>query len=276
MADELPLFVDPDTLYNISNYEDVQIVAVDSESDFVAGHIGGAHRIDLGLLVADQGPLHGLLPEPQVVADVCSSVGLRNNATIVAYDQVGDVRAARFLYTLDAMGHDHIALLDGGLSAWVHSGYELVDGESNPEPSHFSVARRDEAIADHNWIKSHLDNDNFAVLDVRSADEYAGRDVRSARGGHVPGAANLDWQQLKNADGRLKSQGEIEALLAERGIKPDQQIVTYCQSHMRSSYAYLVLKALGYDQVRGYPGAWSDWGNREDTPVETGDTPARG
>lgn len=276
MADELPLFVDPDTLYNISSREDVQIVAVDSEGDYAAGHIDGAHRIDLGALVAEQGPLHGLLPEPQVVADVCSAAGLRNDATIIAYDRVGDVRAARFLYTLDAMGHNRIALLDGGLSAWVHAGYDLVDGKSNPNPSHFSVARRDEVIADHNWIKSKLNDDNFAVLDVRSADEYAGRDVRSARGGHVPGAANLDWQNFKNADGRLKSQAEIDALLAERGIKRDQQIATYCQSHMRSSYAYLVLKALGYDQVRGYPGAWSDWGNREDTPVEAGDAPTRG
>lgn len=272
MAYEPPLFIDPQTLNQIAGRDDVQIVAVDSESDYAAGHIEGAHRIDLGRIIASQGPFKGLLPKPEVIAEVCSSAGLRNDATIVAYDRAGDAQAARFLYTLDAMGHDRLSLLDGGLSAWVNEGLPLVDGQPETEPTDFQVERRDSAIADRDWIESRLDDVDTAVLDVRSADEYAGRDIRSARGGHVPGAAHLDWTQFKNADGRLKSPAEIEALLAERGVTTDQNVATYCQSHMRSSYAYLVLKALGYTAVRGYPGAWSDWGNQDDTPVETGDS----
>lgn len=274
MAHDLPLFIDPRTLNQAVERDDVQIIAVDDQADYAAGHIDGAHRIDLSQIVASQAPLKGLLPRPEAIADAFSAAGLRNDAIIVAYDRAGDTQAARFLYTLDAMGHDRMSLLDGGLAAWINEGLPLVSGQPRIEPTNFRTERRDSVIADRDWIESRLNDPDTAVLDVRSADEYAGRDIRSARGGHVPGAAHLDWTQFKDVDGRLKPRAEIEALLAERGLTPDQNVATYCQSHMRSSYAYLVLKALGYTAARGYPGAWSDWGNREDTPVETGD-PAR-
>ncbi|WP_111748300.1 sulfurtransferase [Salinisphaera orenii] len=271
MASTLPVFIDPKTLADAVDRDDVQIVAVDSAADFTTGHIEGAHRIDLDAIVASQGPFKGLLPERQVIADACSAAGLRNDATIVAYDRAGDAQAARLLYTLDAMGHDRISLLDGGLAAWVNAGQALVSGQPKVQRTDFRVERRDSTIADRNWIEKRLDSDDTQFLDVRSVDEYAGRDVRSAYGGHVPGAAHLDWTDLKDANGCLKPRSEIEALLSKRGLSPDQDVATYCQSHMRSSYAYLVLKALGYTGARGYPGAWSDWGNRDDTPKETGD-----
>lgn len=275
MANNLPLFIDPETLSQVADESNTQIVAVEGEAEFAAGHIPGAARIDLGRIVAAQAPIHGLLPDAQAIAEALSDAGLRNDATIIAYDRSGDAQAARFVYTLAAMGHQQFGLLDGGLEAWLQSGLGTESGPAHHAPTDFQVSRSPETIANRDWIESHLDNDTMRALDVRSADEYAGRDVRSARGGHVPGAAHLDWQDLKDSNGRLKPAADIEALLTARGLSPDQEIVTYCQSHMRSSYAYLVLRALGYQHVRGYPGAWSDWGNCDDTPVESGD-PARG
>lgn len=270
MSTALPLFVDAQTLSDRLGDPDIQIVAVDNPNDYVNAHIPGALQIAMTDFTASAPPVAGLLPAEERLAQVFSDAGLRNDAHIVAYDRAGDGPAARLLYTLDVMGHSAISLLDGGLGAWHQAGLALEDGAPQARASRFSVARQSEGIADRHWIETHLDDPGVGFLDVRSAAEYAGDDVRSARGGHIPGAINLDWNQLKGNDGHLRPRDELLELLAREGVTADRDIVNYCQSHVRSSYTYLVLKHLGYDGVRGYPGAWSDWGNAQDTPVETG------
>lgn len=270
MADDtLPLFIDADQLHAAMDRPDVQIVAVDPPNAYARAHIPGALQIDMPDFTASQPPLAGLLPNEDALADVFSDVGLRNDAHIVAYDRAGDGQAARLLYTLDVMGHGAISLLDGGLSAWQAAGHDMETGEAQAGASRFRVQRQPERIADREWIQAHLEDDDTRFLDVRSAPEYAGVDVRSARGGHIPGAISLDWLLFKNANGRLKSRAELLEVLTSHGVRDDCDITAYCQSHVRSSYAYLVLKYLGYERVRGYPGAWSDWGNAENTPVQT-------
>jgi len=270
MADKLPIFVSPEQLQEALGDAGIQIVAVDSASDYASAHIPGALQLTMADFTASQAPVAGLLPDDQRLAEVFSDAGLRNDAHIVAYDRVGDGQAARLLYTLDAMGHEAISLLDGGLAAWHQAGLELADGAPQRGEGDFSVNRQPDRIADRAWIKAHLDDADTAFLDVRSAAEYAGADVRSARGGHIPGAINLDWNRLKDDNGRLRPRAELLELLADHGVREDQDITHYCQSHVRSSYTYLVLRYLGYDKVRGYPGAWSDWGNADDTPIDTG------
>ncbi|MGC8698426.1 MAG: sulfurtransferase, partial [Halothiobacillus sp.] len=111
----------------------------------------------------------------------------------------------------------------------------------------------------------------WTVLDTRSEAEYLGKDQRSRHAGHVPGAIHFDWQRCfdpKNP-GFLLPDETILADLAAEGITPEanRTIAVYCQSHRRSSLMFFILKHLGFKQVRGYPGAWSDWGNRDDLPI---------
>ncbi|MES1945900.1 thiosulfate sulfurtransferase [Salinisphaera sp. C84B14] len=267
MPAKLPLFVDAEQLNAVIGDADVQIIAVDSASDYDRAHIPGALQIAISDFTASAAPVAGLLPDARQLADVFSDAGLRNDAHIVAYDRAGDSQAARLLYTLDVMGHERISLLDGGLSAWHEAGLALESGPPQAGASAFNVEPRAEGIADRGWIEAHLNDPGVAFLDVRSAPEYAGTDVRSARGGHIPRAINLDWNLLKGPDGRLRPRTELLQVISDHDIESEHEIVNYCQSHMRSSYSYLVLKYLGFDKVRGYPGAWSDWGNATDTPI---------
>lgn len=268
MSDSLSLFIRPADLQAVMNDPDVQIVAVDSRDDFTTAHIPGAAQIAMADIMGSEGATGGLLPSEETLNNLFSNAGLRPDAHIVAYDRAGDGQAARLLYTLDAMGHSRISLLDGGLAAWHAEQRPLASGEPDTPASRFPVERQPQRIADRAWVAEHLADRDTTLLDVRSAAEYDGDDVRAARGGHIPGAVNLDWQHLKDANGQLKPRAELEALLAQQDIQPDQEVAAYCQTHVRSSYVYLVLKYLGYDKVRGYPGAWSDWGNRDDTPIE--------
>ena len=95
--------------------------------------------------------------------------------------------------------------------------------------------------------------------------------MRAGRGGHIPGAVNLDWVNAIDQTRALRFQPEsvLRDLLESRGITPDREVMVYCQTHHRSSHTYMVLRSLGYPRIRGYPGAWSEWGNDPATPVES-------
>ena len=127
-----------------------------------------------------------------------------------------------------------------------------------------------EPLADTDYILSRLGDPDFALLDSRTPQEFSGEKKFSARGGHIPGAELLNWvdtmDQSRNL--RLKLEVELRKMLAQRELTSDREIVCYCQSHHRSSHSYIMLKALGYPRIKGYPGAWSAWADRADTPVE--------
>ena len=114
-----------------------------------------------------------------------------------------------------------------------------------------------------------LDEDSVKILDVRTPGEFAGTDVRSARGGHVPGANHIEWTSQLDDKGRLLPDEILEAQLEKAGIKPDDTVIVYCQTHQRSAVTYVALKNLGFSDVRALDGAWSNWGNRTDTPIES-------
>jgi len=268
MSDALELFIRPGVLHGVMGDPDVQIVAVETPPEFAQAHIPGASQVAMADIMASEGATGGLLPTRDALNALFSAAGLRPGAHIVAYDRVGDGQAARLLYTLHAMGHSAISLLDGGLAAWHADDLPLESGVQRPVATQFKVDKQENRIADRAWISKRLDDKKMTLLDARSAAEYAGDDVRAARGGHIPGAINIDWQDLKDEHGQLKSRDELEALFLAHEVRPEHDIAAYCQTHVRSSYIYLVLLYLGYERVRGYPGAWSDWGNRDDTPIE--------
>jgi len=270
MATQLPLFIQPAELDAVLDNDDVQIIAVADAAPHAQARIPDALHIQLRDFVASNPPTSGLLPGTEALASELAAAGLRDDAHIVVYDLSSGTQAARLVWTLLAVGHDAVSQLDGGLNAWLDDGFDLESGPfAPPQPGQFEVQWQYGFIADHDWIDAHLEDNNVQVLDVRSAEEYSGIDVRSARGGHVPGAIHFDWRLLLQNNGRLKPEAELRDVLAEHGIVADKDTVLYCQTHMRSSYALLVLKLLGFTRTRGYPGAWSDWGNRDDTPIAT-------
>ena len=124
-------------------------------------------------------------------------------------------------------------------------------------------------IATAEWIRQRLGLEkNPLVLDARSPKEYSG-DMAPAgmRGGHIPGAVNLDWRETITENGRFKTPEELRRLLQKHGVDFDREVVTYCNSGTRSSQLYFVLRLLGHPMVRNYDGSWLDWGSRLEFPV---------
>ena len=271
MPSDIPLIIEAEHLEELSKQENILLVDMCSPENYVRNHIPGAVFLEYAWVVSAEPPRMGLLPPTAQLENVLRAIGMTADTHVISYDDEGGGRACRFLWTLDVVGHKHFSLLNGGLHTWANEGHELTDRISNPVNSDYAVGEiNTRAIADRDFILSHLQDKNTLILDTRSADEYRGVKVMAQRGGHIPGAVNLEWTQAmdKNRNLRLKTTEELEALLTPLGVTPDKEVVTYCQSHHRSAHTYMMLKSLGFEKVRGYAGSWSDWGNTPDMPID--------
>ncbi len=271
---------DPERLLTPEGYEalagdEVLLVDVGAAERYAQAHIPGAVLVTPQELVDGRPPATGRLPDVARLEALCSRLGLRDGLKVVAYDDEGGGWAGRLLWTLEVVGHHDWAYLDGGIHAWQASGRHIEQRPNTPTPASFEVRIDPEPIAEAEDILAALElgDADLVVWDARSAAEYRGERQAAARSGHIPGAINLDWLELMDRERQLRLREDSAELLTSRGITPDKLIVTHCQTHHRSGLTWLAARLLGYPRLKAYHGSWSEWGNRDDTPIRTGAEP---
>lgn len=271
MSTSLPLLLEAEQLAELLNSGEHPLLILDTSSadNHAKHHIPSAIHIEPKALQCGTAPTPGKLPSVAQLTELFSRVGLTPNQHIIAYDDEGGGWAGRLIWTLDVLGHRHYSYLNGGLHAWVNEGHPLETTINQNTPSNFAVTIDQNPIAEVEDIVARLGDDDFAIWDARSAGEYDGSKVLAKRGGHIPGAVNLDWLELMDRDRnmRLVDLEPLQQRLNSLGLSQDKHIVTHCQTHHRSGLSYLAMKVLGYQKIKGYHGSWSEWGNREDTPI---------
>ena len=265
----LPLVVEPQELAD--KLEDKRLLILHiTKPEKYAQHIPGAVFLAGSQFVRINKPIMGQLPDAADLSALFTAIGMTPDTHVVACDDEGGGWASRFLWTLDVVGHQHFSLLNGGLVAWFNEGFPVSSTPVTPTPGNYTVTEKTTAAVDTDYILSRLKAADLGLLDSRTPMEFSGEKKLAAQGGHIPGAANLNWidtmDPTRNA--RFKPETELRSMLDQLGLTSDKEIICYCQSHHRSSHAYIMLKMLGYTKISGYPGAWSEWGNRSDTPVE--------
>lgn len=274
MSCTLPLILEPEALQSALGRQGILVVDLSATTMYPRYHVPGAVHLEYQHLVRPHPPAMGLLPSAQHIGQVLGSLGVGHDTHVVAYDDEGGGRAARLLWTLEAVGHRCMSLLDGGLTAWANEGFPLEQGIVSAQHCEYSAEIVDNVVADMGYVLGHLNDSSVALVDARSAEEYQGVKRFAARGGHIPGAIHWEWTQAmdRSRNLRLRPASELLAFLDSHGVTTDQEVITYCQTHHRSAFTWLVLRSLGFPRVRGYHGSWSEWGNSPNTPIEQ-DTP---
>ncbi|WP_227375208.1 sulfurtransferase [Haladaptatus halobius] len=226
------------------------------------GHLPGAVNVPFDRFRSADADDAGMLPGAETWADLLGGVGIGNDDTVVAYDDMHGVFAARFLVTAELYGHENLHLLDGDFSSW-QSEHETTTDAPDPEPTEYRVRdSEDSPLVGRTEIEAAIDDSDAVLVDTRTPEEFAD--------GHLPGAINVDWLDLVDDETRgLKSRDELRSVLEASGVTPDRRIVLYCNTARRISHTYVVLSHLGYDDIEFYEGSLTEW-MEADGELETG------
>ncbi|HWI32479.1 MAG TPA: sulfurtransferase [Microbacterium sp.] len=246
----------------------------DGRPEYLDGHIPGAVYVDLDHELAEHGaPTDGRHPLPSTarLQSAARRWGLNDGETVVVYDDLKSLSAARAWWLLTDAGVADVRILDGSLRAWTNAGGELETGDIVPAPGTVTLSsgrlpqlRIDEA--------ADLATDGV-LIDVRAADRYRGEvEPIDPRAGHVPGAVNRFTGANVDAEGRFLEPDTLRREFAALGATDGEPVGVYCGSGVTASHAFVALTLAGYSPAL-YPGSWSQWSNHPDRPVATGPHP---
>lgn len=197
--------------------------------------------------------------------------GISNDTLVVIYDGGEGAIASGLWFALDFFGHKKVKVLNGGFRKWMKESRPVTQDVSKITKKKYVAKAHPEKVVNRKWVKKNMHKNNTMIVDTRSRDEFIGKDLLPGikRGGHIPGAKNLEWSKFSGKLETLKSADDIKKILAKAGITRDTQVVSYCHQGIgRATFLVMAMKLVGYNNVLEYTGSWQDWSTDPLLPVE--------
>lgn len=242
--------------------ENVAIVDMQSAEEYAAGHVAGAVNIAKDDIVISV-PVENMLTSKSKVEKLMAANGISNTTTIIIYD-ANKMNASRFFWTMLMYGNENVKVVDGGIEAIKAAGIDLSTDVPAPAPATYTAGEKQtQWLATVKDVTAQLNqpNENVALLDVRSNAEYL-------ETGKIP--SSIMWDYLDNfyTDGTFKDTQATRINYINMDLRPEKEIVIYCQTSMRAAPVFLRLYDAGYRNIKIYDGAYLEWSSNPNNPVE--------
>lgn len=278
-AFDFGLLIDAELLVPHLGNDKLRIVDLSRASVYDQLHIPHALHLKPKFLVRQHEQATGLLPDVEGLQELIRYLNISPEHHVVVYDDEGGAWAGRLIWNLHCLGFENTSLLNGGIHAWLAAGLPTTSEVEQFEPVSALVqvdqAKIQQYRIEYAELLEKVQNSEVQLWDCRTEDEYTGLRLAARRGGHIPNALHFEWSTALNRENhlRLHPLERTQQRLEQLGFNLNKPVVVYCQSHHRSGLAYILGRLLGWN-IQAYDGAWSEWGNRLDSPIITGEMPS--
>ena len=268
------LFLKPNTVFLDATFH-LPNSGRNALDEFNNKHIPNARFFDIDQISDKKSSLPHMLPDEDYFSKMVSSLGIKNNDTVIVYDNSIFFSSARAWWMFKIFGHENIRIIDGGLKAWINSGGPSSNEKSQTKETAYVANKKNLGLYDTlSNIMSDLESEkNKIVIDARGEDRFFAK-VKEPRAGiksgHIPSSLNIPISSIidKNTN-CLKSIDEINVIFTTIGLTDkDSELVMTCGSGVTACGLALAANSLGFKNVKVYDGSWSEWGSREETPIE--------
>ncbi len=244
-----------------------------AKAEYLAAHIPGARFFDIDANSDHRSALPHMAPPPEKFISRMRAMGVGDGHQVVVYDGTGIFSAARVWWTFRLMGKVEVAVLDGGFPKWQAEGREVEDMPPVLRDRHITVSRQNHLVKDVTQVAHASKLAEAEIIDARSAPRFRGEVAEprpGLRAGHIPGARNVPYTSVLNANGTMKDAAGLRAVFAEAGVDLGKPAITTCGSGITAAVLSLALARIGHRNHALYDGSWAEWGMYDDLPVEKG------
>lgn len=268
MAADLPTLISFPQLELRLGDPSVRLLDCRARADYEKGHRPGAVWVD-AKAIEQKAARPGALHDPDAWRSWIDGLAIGPESVVYVYDANRQLDAARIWFLLRYLGVPRVGLVDGGYPLWEKEGRPVETQSTRLAPRPYPIRFQPRILAERSDVLAALKEGSAKVLDARSDEEHSGAAKKSKRAGRIPRACHLEWTNLVDADGRFLSRDDLRAKVEKSGIRPSDEVLTHCQGGGRASVNAFALELLGI-RARNYYLGWSDWGNADDVPVESG------